>query len=59
MPFVRFPVSVEPPEGFIGWANNAEWQGVARFLDGRWCDGKGKALIRIPTHWTALDTPND
>lgn len=57
--FRRYPIDIEPPEGFVGFVNNSEWQGVGRYLEGRWCGRNGKPIARALTHWTSFGDKMD
>lgn len=53
--FRRYPLDVAPPEGLVGFVNDASRQCAGIYRDGAWRDAKGRALKWEPTHWTALD----
>lgn len=57
--FRRFPINIEPPDGFLGFVNNDCRQSAAIWKEGRWCDIKGRPIKWEPTHWTALESPSD
>lgn len=54
MAFRRYPIDVTPPEGLVGFVNNAIRQDAAHFRDGAWRNKSGQPIAWKPTHWTAL-----
>lgn len=54
--FVRYPVSVEPKEGTVGFVTDEKtWQSGGIFKDGRWRKAGGKPIEREITHWTVME----
>lgn len=60
MILVRRPVTTVPPDGKNCWVDDGDRNGYkngqspARFRNGEWDNGKGRALRFVPTHWTTL-----
>lgn len=52
--FRRYPIDVPPPEGLVGFVNNASRQVGATYRDGAWRGKSGQPLTWEPTHWTAI-----
>ena len=52
---VRYPASVLPPDGTVCFVETGGRQSAGMFKDGKWTNGRGKALRFEPTHWTAID----
>lgn len=53
--FRRYPITVTPPDGLVGFVNNAHRQDGAHYRDGAWRGKSDKPLTWEPTHWTAFD----
>lgn len=53
--FRRYPIEVEPPEGLVGFINNASRQCAGVYRDGKWRDQRGKPITWEPTQWTVID----
>lgn len=57
--FTRYPIEIEPPEGTIGFVNDATWQTAGTYSDGAWRGKSGQPFKRKPTHWTSMEDTRD
>ena len=53
--FIRYPIGFAPPEGTIGFVNDATWQTAGIFRNGQWCSTNGRPFKRKPTHFTVFE----
>ena len=56
--FRRYPVSIAPPEGFVGFITDGKRQAAGQYRGGQWLNQAGRPIAWEPTHWTAMESPD-